>query len=114
MPREPAVCWELILFTYVARVGLVGDGWGHRAGGGQAPTPSSCSGRGPSSMFTPASGPQRGGDLLSWTRGGLRSPGLPGTPGHQRFRKTLPSGLGAVPFYPGPWPPGSGCWPSHH
>ena len=32
--HEPAACRELILFTYVAHVGLVGDGWGHGAGGG--------------------------------------------------------------------------------
>lgn len=73
-------------------------------------------------MFTPASGSQRGGDLLSWSQSSS-TPGLGvacglqdslGPPGHQRFGKTLPSGLGAVPFYPGPWPPGSGCRPSHH
>ena len=78
VPPEPAACRELILFTYVAHVGLVGNSWGHGVGGGQAPTPSSCSGRGPPSTLTPASDPQRGGDLLSWSQSGsTRGRGVP-------------------------------------
>lgn len=57
-PVSLAACRELILFNYVTCVGLVGDSWGRRAGGGQAPIPSSCLGRGAPSMLALASGPQ--------------------------------------------------------
>ena len=38
-PVSLAACRQLILFNYVTRVGLVGDSWGRRAGGGRRPCP---------------------------------------------------------------------------
>lgn len=110
VPREPAVCRELILFTYVAHVGLVGDGWGHWAGG-QAPAPSSCSGRGPPSTFAPASGPQRGGDLLSWSQSSS-TPGRGGACGLQDSLGPPVTSVSGRPSHPAwaqcPSPPGPG------
>lgn len=104
-----AACRELILFNYVTHVGLVGDSWGLRAGGGQAPMPSSCPGRGAPSTLALASGPQwaetfpgvRVAPLLDagWPAVSQDFPGPPVTASWEGH--TL--GHGAVS--PGPWPP---------
>lgn len=104
-----AACRELILFNYVTHVGLVGDSWGLRAGGGQAPMPSSCPGRGAPSTLALVSGPQwaetfpgvRAAPLLDagWPAVSQDFPGPPVTASWEGH--TL--GHGAIS--PGPWPP---------